>query len=506
MSFVTALVTLDTTITGVILPSIGGSLHATLGQLEWVIAGYMLPFASLIIPAGAWADRIGRKRAVLVGISVFALGSLLCGVASSPGALNVARIIQGVGAALLPTASIAVIGHAFRGDERTRAFAVWGAVVGLAIVAGPLVGGLVTSWIGWRWAFLVNPPICAVLIVATRRWVEESKDPHAGRFDWGGVTTLSSALLLLTGALIGANSEGWFSRMVISRLMGAAFLFVCFVWIEKLQRRPMVNLNLFRQPNFLSAVVAMVGYAATAQILVFYIPFYLQGSFGFSVIGSGAGMLPFALPLFLTPRWGSSLGRNRHPGVLLTWGLALTAVGNAVMAAFATRFSYPPFAVGMILAGCGAGILNGETTKAFMAAVPPERSGMASGLAATVRFISLMVAVAVMGALLAHTTSDLVLRNPPPGLTDRRIDDFVKQVTAGDISGAVAVLPEAVQPAALQKARASAAAGIATIFLAQALIGLGASLLTRRLRIFALQTEPKNALQISEVQPALGAD
>jgi len=402
MSLVTALVTLDTTITGVILPSIGRSLHANFSQLEWVISGYMLPFAALLLPAGAWSDFAGRKRTTVIGLVIFAGASLLCGLAPSASWLVAARVVQGAAAALLPTASIAVMGHAFRGEERLRAFALFGSVIGIATVAGPIVGGLIASLIGWKWAFLVNPPLCLILIWATIVLAEESKDPGAKEFDLPGVITSTAALGLLTSALIAVNGEGLFAPSVLLRLLLAILFVALFVRAEKLHRQPMMDLGLLRHPPFLGAISSMLGYASTAQILIFYGPLYLQNTFHVSALMSGVWMSPFAVPLFLMPRWTTPLARRFPPAILLAAGLTLTFVGNVWMALFAHAANYPVFAVGMSIAGIGAGVLNGESAKAFFVALPVERSGLASGLGTTTRFSGLLIAVAVMGAIFSH--------------------------------------------------------------------------------------------------------
>ena len=402
MSLVTALVTLDTTITGVILPSIGRSLHANFSQLEWVISGYMLPFAALLLPAGAWSDFAGRKRTTLIGLGIFAIASLLCGLAPTANWLVAARVVQGAAAALLPTASIAVMGHAFRGEERLRAFAFFGAVIGIATVAGPIVGGLIASVVGWQWAFLVNPPLCLLLIWATVVLADESKDPAAKEFDLPGVITSTAMLGLLTSALIAVNGEGLFAPSVLLRFALAIAFGVLFLRAEKTHRQPMMDLALLRHAPFLGAVTSMLGYASTAQILIFYGPLYLQSTFHVSPLMAGLWMSPFALPLFLMPKWTTPLARRFPPALLLAAGLTLTFVGNVWMALLAHAANYPLFAVGMAIAGIGAGVLNGESAKAFFVAIPPERSGLASGLGTTTRFSGLLIAVAVMGAIFSH--------------------------------------------------------------------------------------------------------
>src|SRR5579872_6854691 len=214
MATVTTLVTLDATIVAVALPSIAASLHASFAQVEWVIGSYVLCFASLLTPFGALGDHRGRRGAVLAGVSIFAVASLLCGIAPNAELLIAARVLQGLGAALLPPAALGIIGHTFRGEERARAFGVWGSVIGLAVIAGPVIGGIVTSLWGWRWTFFINLPLCAALCVATLRWIPESRNPSARRYDVGGSLTFGAMLFLATWAMIDAHD-------VLPRVAGA---------------------------------------------------------------------------------------------------------------------------------------------------------------------------------------------------------------------------------------------------------------------------------------------
>src|ERR1700742_1955434 len=207
-SLVSSLILLDSNIVAVSLPAIGRSLGASFTDIQWVISAYVLTYASLLLASGNYADLYGRKRAMIIGLLVFAVASIGCGLATTSALLNVARAVQGVGGALLLTASLAIIGNAFKGAERTRAFAFWGASLGIALALGPIVGGVITSTIGWRWVFLVNIPACAILIAATFRYIEESHDPKAKNLDFAGIVTFSGGLALLVWGLIDGNDTG----------------------------------------------------------------------------------------------------------------------------------------------------------------------------------------------------------------------------------------------------------------------------------------------------------
>jgi EmrB/QacA subfamily drug resistance transporter len=268
-SLVSSLIMLDSNIVAVSLPAMARSLGASFTDIQWVISAYVLTYASLLLASGNYADLYGRKRAMIIGLLVFAVASVGCGLATTSTLLNVARGVQGVGGALLLTASLAIIGNAFKGAERTRAFAFWGASLGIALAVGPIVGGVITSTIGWRWVFLVNIPACAILIAATFRFIDESRDPSAKNLDFGGIVTFSGGLALLVWGLIDGNDAGWSSPTILIRLATAAVLFAVFVVVELRTPQPMVDFNLFKKDTFLGAVLAMIGYGASAQVMIF---------------------------------------------------------------------------------------------------------------------------------------------------------------------------------------------------------------------------------------------
>ncbi len=263
------------------------------------------------------------------------------------------------------------------------------------------------TFFGWRWVFLVNLPLCGLLVVATLRVVAESRDPDAKALDFKGIVTFSFGLGLLIWALIDGNDDGWTSASILVRFAAAILFFVAFVVVELRQARPMVDFALFHRRTFVGAVLAMIGYGASAQVMVFFLPLFLQNAYGYAPFAAGVAMLPFALPMVLAPRLTTILANRFSGRALLTAGLAITVAGNLLFWAVArAQLSYGVFVAGMLVAGAGAGLLNGQTVKVLGGAVPADRAGMASGLASTTRFIGILVSVAGMGAIL----SNVVLR------------------------------------------------------------------------------------------------
>ena len=494
-SGVCSLIVLDTNIVAVTLPSIARDLGAGFADIEWVVSAYMLAFAALLLPAGSLADRFGRKKMLLTGLVLFILASVGCGAAPDIVLLDIARAIKGVGAALLLTSALATIGHVFHDEaERAKAWAFWGACMGVAMTAAPTVGGLIAELVGWRWIFYLNLPVGLVLLSMVLRNIGESRNEQSARLDPVGSLFFSASLLSLIWGLIEANRIGWDNPLTFARLVGGVALLGLFVVAERLQQRPMVDLQLFRHPRFIGALLGMFAYAGCAQVMMTLLPFYLQNGLGFSAIGSGLGMLPFAITMLLCPRLGPRLARQMSPAAIMALGLTLVSVGNLLCAVATSMGGYPAFSIAMAVTGAGAGLLNGDTQKNIMACVPRERTGMASGMSTTMRFSAIMLAVGVYGALLAsHTLSalNLNLRNSAPDWLDQA-QFIASRVVAGDMSAALQAVDagarEVVQPLAQQ----AFVQGFGSVLWVAGCVGLLAAAL-----VGTLMRKPIPALQLA---------
>jgi EmrB/QacA subfamily drug resistance transporter len=461
------MLSLDMNIVAVSLPSIAHSLKADFAAIEWVISAYTLMFASLVLPAGTLADRYGRKNILLSGLALFTTASFICGAASSINVLNYARALQGVGAALLLSAALATLSHEFRGAERARAFAFWGSVIGVAITLGPVAGGIITQTLGWEWAFYINIPVGAVMIGLTLYAVSDSRDPDATKVDVPGFLSFASALFLVTLALISGNHKGWGNSTVLTEFAAAALLFGAFLMIEIKQPRPMLDLSFFLRPTYIGANLAGLAYAASLLTMLTYLPLYFQGGLGLAPQQSGLRMLPMAVPLFVVPRFVARYMTHRVSGrALLSLGLGLVGFGMLWIGLVATAFQYSAMLAGMLIAGIGAGILNGETAKVSMTVIPPERAGMAAGVGGTVRFTGIVVGFAALGAVL-FLKVEHTLRALLPGVSDIDRRAIAQRVVAGDLSGVVA-MKDGIKEIAL----ASFGSGYQTVFLTAAAIAL----------------------------------
>jgi EmrB/QacA subfamily drug resistance transporter len=427
---------LDANIVAVSLTSIARALHADFAAVEWVVSAYTLTFAAMLMPAGTLADRFGRKWMLLVGLSIFTVASGLCGAAASDTMLDWARALQGVGAALQLSAALATLSHTFRGAARARAFSFWGSVIGIAIMLGPVAGGLITQYLGWRWAFYVNLPIGAAMVLLTLLAVEDSKDPQAERFDVAGIVTFSGSLTLVTLALISGNRAGWSSNLILVELMGAAVLFAGFLAIERLQARPMIDLRFFKRATYIGANIAGLAYAMTFLTMLTYLPLYFQNGMRHTPLAAGLLMLPMAMPLFAIPRVVAHWLAPRWSGrALLSTGLVLIGIGLIWGGTKMQGFAYFPILLPMLIAACGAGILNGETTRVGMTVIPVERAGMASGVSGTVKFSGLVIGFAALGATF-YSRVGAYLASVLPGESVAVREELTRAITGGNLVAA----------------------------------------------------------------------
>ena len=462
-------------VVGIVLPTIARDLKASFADIEWVISAYVLCFAALLLPAGSLADRFGRKRVFLAGIALFAFASFACGVAPSAPLLYIARAVQGMGAAFLLAPALAIIGHAFHEErERARAWAVWGGIMGLTMVLSPLIGGVISAYLGWRWAFTINVPICALLATGVVKIVDESRDPTPRSLDLAGIALFAAAMFSLTWALILGPEHGWLSVAVASRACAGVALFAMFARVESRRAYPMLDLALFRSLPFVGAIVAMFSYASSAQVMASLLPLFLQNARGESALSAGAGMMPFALAMLLLPQLGRKLAKHLDSRQILTLGLSVVACGNLAMMLAARSAHEGWLIVAMALLGSGGGLLNGETQKAIMGTVPRDRAGMASGISTTARFTGILLGFSGLGAVLAEGVRS-ALSMQMSQMHVPLVPGFAESVMAGDFARAFTLYPAALTDMLIQIARSSYGTGFSQAFGAAAMVAAGSA-------------------------------
>jgi EmrB/QacA subfamily drug resistance transporter len=401
----TFMLLLDITIVNVALPSIQRRLSADLTGLEWVVDAYALALAALILTAGALADRFGRRLLFMFGVLVFTSASLLCGLAWNITALDVARGLQGIGGAALFATALALIGHEYRGADRFGAIAVWGATVGAAVASGPLVGGILTDALGWRWVFFVNVPVGAFALLIARTRMAESRDVGSVRTDLAGLVTFTAALFLIVFGLLRGNAEGWGSALILSMLVAGAVLLVVFVVVEARQERPMLDLSLFRRPAFVGVSVATFAIAAGMFALFPYLSIYLQGILGTSPLGAGLRFLPLTAFVFFVPIATRGIVQRVQLWVFASLGLLLVAIALLLMHGLTSGSRWTALLPGFVVGGIGIGLANPTLAAAALRTVDPARSGMASGINNTFRLAGVSIGVAALGAVLEDRVS-----------------------------------------------------------------------------------------------------
>ncbi len=401
----TFMLLLDITIVNVALPSIQRRLNADLTGLQWVVDAYALALAALILTAGALADRFGRRLLFMFGVVVFTSASLLCGLAWNITALDVSRGLQGIGGAALFATALALIGHEYRGADRYGAIAVWGATVGAAVASGPLVGGILTDALGWRWVFFVNVPVGAFALLIARTRMVESRDVGSVRTDFAGLVTFTAALFLIVFGLLRGNAEGWGSGVIVSTLVAGVALLVVFVIVEARQERPMLDISLFRRPAFVGVSVATFAIAAGMFALFPYLSIYLQDILGASPLGAGLRFLPLTAFVFFVPLATRGVVQRVQPWVFPSAGLLLVAIALLLMHGLTSGSRWTALLPGFIVGGIGIGLANPSLAASALRTVDPARSGMASGINNTFRLAGVSIGVAALGAILEDRVS-----------------------------------------------------------------------------------------------------
>lgn len=411
------IVSMDATIVNVAIPSIRADLGASPSQLQWVVDIYTLVLASLLMLSGAAGDRFGRRRVFQIGLTIFALGSLMCSLAPSIEMLIGARFMQAVGGSMLNPVALSIISQIFVGRvERARALGLWGGVVGISMALGPIVGGLLIELIGWRSVFWINLPICAAAIVLTAIFVPESKSATMRNIDPIGQGLAVVFLFGLVFTLIEGPGMGWSNPRTIAVAVIAAIAFVAFLRFEAQRHDPFIDLRFFRSVPFASATVLAVSAFAAWGSFLFMMSLYLQGERHFSAMHTGLIYLPIAIgALIFSPLSGRLVGRfGARPSLMAAGVLIITA---SVMLTFLSATT-PVWHLLIIFAifGIGFAMVNAPITNSAVSGMPTDRAGAASAVTSTSRQIGVSIGVAlcgsVAGAALAHTADFATAATP----------------------------------------------------------------------------------------------
>jgi EmrB/QacA subfamily drug resistance transporter len=394
------LVSMDNTIVNVALPSIRRDLHASLSGLQWTIDAYTLVLASLLMLSGSTADRVGRRRIFQIGLATFTLGSLLCSLAPGLGWLVAARIVQAMGGSMLNPVAMSIITNVFADSrERARAIGVWGAVVGLSMALGPVVGGALTETIGWRAIFWVNVPVGVAAIALAARFVPESKAARPRRPDPLGQVLVAATLATLTYAIIEGPRRGWGSPVIVGLFAVAGLALVGLIAWELRRTDPLVELRFFRSVPFTSATVTAVTAFAAFGAFLFLNSLYLQDVRGFSPLQAGLCTLPMAAAAFvLSPISGHLVGTRGVRLPLVTAGICF-AVAAAVLTQLSPTMPLPVLLGAYLVFGAGFGMVNSPITNTAVSGMPRAQAGVAAAVASTSRQVGQSLGVAISGSI-----------------------------------------------------------------------------------------------------------
>jgi EmrB/QacA subfamily drug resistance transporter len=405
VSFGLFMIMLDNTVVNVALPAIQEDLGADLSELQWIVTGYALAFAALMLIGGKLADAYGRRLLFVIGIVVFTGASLWCGLADSGEMLIAARVVQGAGAALMNPATLSIIAATFPPRERGMAIGIWAGTSALALAIGPLVGGLLTEHLSWHWIFFINVPVGVVAIAASLMLITESKDETHESLDLPGLATSALGLFALTYGLIEANGYGWTSARIVGSFVVAVVSLASFIVIERRRRSPMLDLSLFRSGTYAGANVTMLLVALAMFGVFFFVSLYMQNVLGYSAVQAGAAFLPLTVIIILVAPIAGKASDRYGSRWLMTIGMVLLGVQLLYLSQLSADATFWNLLPGFVVGGIGMAMTMTPTAAAATRAVPVQKAGVGAAVLNASRQVGGSVGIALMGAIVAHEAS-----------------------------------------------------------------------------------------------------
>jgi EmrB/QacA subfamily drug resistance transporter len=473
----TFMLLLDITIVNVALPSIAIDLNASFSDIQWVIDAYALTLAALLLTTGVLGDLIGRRLIFAIGLALFAFTSLLCALAPSALFLIIARAGQGVGGAIMFATSLALLAQEFQGRERGTAFGAWGATIGASAAIGPLLGGALTEAFGWASVFYINVPIGIAAAILTMTKLAESKDPRGKRVDWIGTVTFTAALFLLVFAIIRGNPEGWGSPMIVSLLVAAVALLVIFLISQFVQENAMLDVRLFRKPTFDGAAIVAFAVSGSMFAMFLYLTLFLQTDLGLSPLQTGLRFLPVTVVSFFVAALSGNLSTRVPVRLLLSLGLLLVGSGLLLMRGLTGSSEWTALLPGFLVAGAGVGLINPALASTAIGVVPPQRSGMASGINSTFRQVGIATGIAVLGAVFESAISSRLAPALAGSPEAGHVNALAHAVAGGGAPGVIAGVPAGQRAHAAVAIHDAFAGAMNEILLVAAILALAGAVL-----------------------------
>jgi len=387
----------------VILPTLEKVLNANLKDMQWIMNIYTIGCTTVLMAAGTLADRYGRKRILTITLILFGISSLVCGLAENIAVLIISRFFQGISGGAMLICQVATLSHQFQeGKERSRAFSIWGIILGVGLGFGPIIGGSIIAILSWKWVFLIHVPIAILAVILVYSYVNESKDPDAKKIDIWGMITLSVAVFGLTYFITQGPDLGFTSSMALGIIMVTIISFILFLWVEKTNPYPMFDFSVFKIRNFSGAILGSIGMNFSFWPFIIYLPIYFQSCLGYDVVTVGLSLLAYTLPTLIIPPLAEYLSDRYRSGIIIPLGLFVIGLGFIVMryGSISEHPSWLTMLPGSLLAGIGLGLTNTPVTNTTTGSVPSNRSGMASGIDMSARLITLSINIALMGFIL----------------------------------------------------------------------------------------------------------
>ena len=429
----------------VILPTLEKVLQGDFKEIQWIMNAYTIACTTVLMATGTVADRFGRKRIFAISVVLFGATSLISGLAQNVTILITGRFLQGLSGGAMLVSQIAVLSHQFReGQERSRAFGVWGIIFGIGLGFGPIIGGVIVYLSSWQWVFWVHVLIAVITWFLVFIGVQESKDPEAKSLDVFGIATLSISVFCLAYYITQGPDLGFGSAVAICIVAAAIVSFIGFILVERLNAQPLFDFSVFRIRCFSGALLGSVGMNFSFWPFMIYIPIFFQKALGYNSVAAGLSLLSYTLPTLVVPPLGENLALRYRPGVVIPFGLFTIGLGFILMklgsdvapASWLTMFP------GCLIAGIGLGLTNTPVTNTTTSSVSSARVGMASGIDMSARLISLAVNIALMGFVLVNSVLGYLKTVFPGSVHSTELRSLAEKIAAGDLTSFDRTFPD----------------------------------------------------------------